>query len=1335
MNNNRTLSHHPRTRTKVLGSLAAVACLLAAAPAFAGFNAAVTSATGAKPRYLASGDFNGDGKRDLVTANTNGRLASVTILLGINNGTFNAPVSYPLGSGVAEEVKVADVNGDGKLDLIVGSQTSIVSVLRGNGDGTFQAATQVTLGSSSPSLVVADLNGDGLVDIAAIDTVAGKLTVARGNGQSFFAPVSYALPADPYSDLYYGDIVAADFNGDGAVDLALTITTPPAVALMMGHGDGTFADAVTISLPPYAGPNYVTALAAADLNSDGKVDLVVGTTRSPSVVYVLTGNGDGTFVTPPAAYSSVAAASITVTEFNGDAKPDVAVITDGGATPISVLVSSGANFAAQTAYKPGGGGISSPEIISADFNGDSKPDLAVVNTDTDSVGVLLNNYATSSAGISVSDAHVTEGDTGTTNMTFTARLSRPVSSTVTVNFATADVTATAGADYIAIPSTPLTFNAGTNAQTITVQVKGDLLREDNERFLVKLSGATNAFIADSSAAGTIFDNDPLPKIIFSNTSHVVEGDTGTTPAYFQVSLSAPSGQTVSVDFEAIDGFGLGSATIADGDFPSLKGTVTFSPGMTTQTAAVPIFGDYFHEQNEKFRIYPSNPVNGTVSYGTDVTIVNDDGPNVIVAGYSIASESCGGGNGAVDPGETVSIAISLRNIGDAVYGGPVIASLLSGDGITTTTQLLNYGDLVPGGTAHSQVFTFTVDADREPGSTIFVTLAPNGGGPALPRLYIPIVLSSAGGLRQNFDNPVAPALPAGWTSNVASSQAGDPAWVSSTGDFDSLPNAAFGKSQPRVTDNTLTSPTFFVSSVDAILTFTNNYNFEDSFDGAVLEISVNGGAFTDIVTAGGLFFTGGYNRTISSLHNNPLAGRRAWSGTSGGFQKTLLTLPPSAAGHNVQLRWRIGTDSSNATAAAGQFIDEIALDDRVAACGTPLVQATNISTSAGVPVNNTVVATFTDTAATSAANFTANINWGETIFVTSAGVVTSTGNHTYKVTGSHSYSGPGKFDTIVLVQHTGQGGGTGYGSVTVTPPPTPTPAPTATPIVTPTATPTATETPTATPTATPTVTPTPSASPTAEPPGASRLANISTRMRVETGENVLITGFIITGTQPKKLITRAIGPSLGLADVLGDPTLQLFDAQNQLVASSDNWQQNSNSGEIAASGVAPINGLEPAILTSLNPGLYTAVVRGVNDATGTAVADVYDLDAAADSKLANISTRGLVQAGDNAMIGGFIIVGENPLKVIVRAIGPSLPLPGTLEDPTLQLFNGNGDSIAFNDSWRSDQEAQIIASTVPPSDDLEAAIVATLPPAGYTAVVRGVNDATGVAVVEVYALP
>jgi hypothetical protein len=251
------------------------------------------------------------------------------------------------------------------------------------------------------------------------------------------------------------------------------------------------------------------------------------------------------------------------------------------------------------------------------------------------------------------------------------------------------------------------------------------------------------------------------------------------------------------------------------------------------------------------------------------------------------------------------------------------------------------------------------------------------------------------------------------------------------------------------------------------------------------------------------------------------------------------------------------------------------------------------------------------------------------------------------------------------------------------------------------------------------------------------LANVSTRLRVETGDNALIGGFIVTGWQPKKVIIRAIGPSLPLAGKLADPVLELHDSSGALIASNDNWRS-SQEAEIIATTIPPANDLESAIVATLpaNGAGYTAIVRGTNNGTGIGVVEAYDLDHAVDSKLANISTRGLVQTGDDVLIAGTIVIGPLSQGVIIRAIGPSLPFAGKLADPTMELRDANGGLIRANDNWRTDQEAIILQTGIPPSNDLESAIVANLPANGasYTAIVRGAGGTTGIAVVEVYAI-
>ena len=236
----------------------------------------------------------------------------------------------------------------------------------------------------------------------------------------------------------------------------------------------------------------------------------------------------------------------------------------------------------------------------------------------------------------------------------------------------------------------------------------------------------------------------------------------------------------------------------------------------------------------------------------------------------------------------------------------------------------------------------------------------------------------------------------------------------------------------------------------------------------------------------------------------------------------------------------------------------------------------------------------------------------------------------------------------------------------------------------------------------------------------------------------MIGGFIIAGNVPKKVILRAIGPSLatfGVSEAMADPALRLYDSTGAVIASNDNWRSDQ-SQIIEDTGLAPADDHEAALVTTLPPGAYTAAVNDESNNPGVALFEFYDLDPAS-SRLANLSTRGRVETQDRVMIGGFIISGDQPTKIILRAIGPSLTqlgIPDALADPTLELHNEDGSLILKNDNWRSDQEHQILDSALAPSDNRESAIIATLPPGPYTAIVRGAGNSTGIALFEIYRL-
>ncbi len=263
---------------------------------------------------------------------------------------------------------------------------------------------------------------------------------------------------------------------------------------------------------------------------------------------------------------------------------------------------------------------------------------------------------------------------------------------------------------------------------------------------------------------------------------------------------------------------------------------------------------------------------------------------------------------------------------------------------------------------------------------------------------------------------------------------------------------------------------------------------------------------------------------------------------------------------------------------------------------------------------------------------------------------------------------------------------------------------------------------------------------------AAQPLNLSVRARVGTGNDFLFSGFINVGTAPKKVILRARGPSLqplGVTDFLPDPLLELHASGGSLITSNDNWKDNSaaDQQDLTNNQLAPANDLEPAIVRSIQPGTYTAIVKGQNNGTGVAVVEVYDVEPTSASHLGNVSGRALVLTQNNFLISGFI-VGNNigASKVVIRGLGPSLAQSGVtnpLPDPTLEVRDNNGVLVIADDNWQDDasQSAQISADNLAPSNPLESAVATSLLPGTYTAVVAGKNGGTGIGVVEVYNLP
>jgi hypothetical protein len=253
--------------------------------------------------------------------------------------------------------------------------------------------------------------------------------------------------------------------------------------------------------------------------------------------------------------------------------------------------------------------------------------------------------------------------------------------------------------------------------------------------------------------------------------------------------------------------------------------------------------------------------------------------------------------------------------------------------------------------------------------------------------------------------------------------------------------------------------------------------------------------------------------------------------------------------------------------------------------------------------------------------------------------------------------------------------------------------------------------------------------------------NLSTRGMVGTGDNVLIGGFIISGTDPKTVVLRALGPSLsgfGVSGVLANPVLSLYNSSHTLIATNDNWQSDPNHFIVESNGLAPSNLAESATALTLAPGAYTTIVTGKDSSAGIALVELYDISPLSNSTIENMSTRGLVGTDANVLISGFIVGDVGSSTVVVRAIGPSLAfrgVSGVLIDPTLTIYDSTGSVIASNDNWLDDVNwFDVRKNALSPIDQRESALVLHLPAGKYTAIVRGANGATGNALVEVYDL-
>ncbi|HEY7154254.1 MAG TPA: FG-GAP-like repeat-containing protein [Gemmataceae bacterium] len=473
------------------------------------FSPATSFPVGASPQAIATADFNNDGRLDVATANSGSDSVSVLLGNGNGSfqpaktaATGPYPVSLAAGDFNADgKLDLAIAN----QDVFTDTGDSDVSILLGKGDGTFAAAVALNISEFySWSIATGDLNADGKLDLVVTsdnDGAGGYMSTLLGHGDGTFAAAStYGPYFGPSGVNQLLGSVLADVNGDGKLDVAVAAWQSSSVKVFLGNGDGTL-----LAPRDFATERGSNSVAAGDFNADGKLDLVTANhSNTSNSVSMLLGNGDGTFQTARSFAAGTGPTSATASDVNGDGKLDLVVLSSGG---VSVLLGNGnGSLAGPITSTTGGGG----SVAMADFNGDGRPDAAAANAGSNNVSVLLNDGAwpgqTTLPRITINDVSKAEGK-GNTSFTFTVSLSAACDQPVTVSYRSVDGTAMGGSDYTST-SGAITFAPGQTTKTITIQVKGDNKPEPNETFYLELfSNSSNSVLTRTRGIGTILDDD------------------------------------------------------------------------------------------------------------------------------------------------------------------------------------------------------------------------------------------------------------------------------------------------------------------------------------------------------------------------------------------------------------------------------------------------------------------------------------------------------------------------------------------------------------------------------------------------------------------------------------------------------------------------------------------------------------------------------------------------------------------------------------------------------------------------------------------------------------
>ena len=525
--------------------------------------------TNANPISVAIADVNGDGKPDLIVANYGG--SSVSVLLGNGNGTFQTQTAFAT-SAPATSVAVADLTGDGKLDLVVTNYgSSSVGVLLGNGDGTFQSESTFAAGLFPTSVKVADVNGDGRADLVVADLGSNCVSVLLGNGDGTFQnQATFATGITPRS------VAVADVNGDGKPDLVVANSNSHDVSVLLGNGDCTFQRQAT-----FASGLSPTAVTVADVNGDGKADLITANDNAAGSVSVLLGNGDGTFQNQTTFATGSLTNAVTEADVNGDGKADL-VVGNYGDGSVGVLLGNGdGTFQSQTTFAIGTGPYS---VAAADLNGDGRPDVVAVNYDSGAVSILVNGVNGNFAGqvytivapvvpthfvISSAPSNVTAGS----NVTFTVTAEDQFSNTATAYSGTVTFTSTDRGAFTVLPNaTTLVAGIGTFNAILTTAGNQTLTATDNNTSAVTgtLTGTSDQITVSAATASQFVVTGPAAAVAGTGFPFTV-----TAEDRFGNTAAAYSG---TVSFTSTDH---GAQTMLPSASPLVAGIGTFNGVLTT----------------------------------------------------------------------------------------------------------------------------------------------------------------------------------------------------------------------------------------------------------------------------------------------------------------------------------------------------------------------------------------------------------------------------------------------------------------------------------------------------------------------------------------------------------------------------------------------------------------------------------------------------------------------------------------------------------------------------------------------------------------------------------